>query len=114
MPENKRPGYVMVIIATDGEENSSKEFKKAEIKKMIEHQQSKYDWRFTYIGANQDAFTEARSIGISRDSVLSYHSTSRSTGTTWATASAGTSAGTTPTSAGIFYTPEQQAAAAEK
>jgi len=37
---------------------------KAQIKKMIEHQQSVYHWQFTFLGANQDAFAEAGSIGM--------------------------------------------------
>lgn len=111
MPEEKRPGYVMVVIATDGQENSSREYTRAQVKEMIQHQQDRYDWRFTYIGANQDSFAEAGSIGIVAPSVLSYLSTSHSTNSAWASAGAAVSAGTAPTSIGIFYSDAQRAAA---
>lgn len=64
MAEADRPGLVVFVVMTDGEENSSQEFAKATIKKMIEHQQSTYNWQFTFLGANQDAFAEAGSIGM--------------------------------------------------
>jgi Mg-chelatase subunit ChlD len=64
MPEQDRPGLVIFVVMTDGHENSSKEFTKAQIKEMIEHQQHVYSWQFTFLGANQDAFAEAGSLGI--------------------------------------------------
>ena len=64
MPEGERPGLVVFVIVTDGQENSSHEFTKPQIKKMIEHQQSVYGWKFVFLGANQDAFAEAHSLGI--------------------------------------------------
>jgi len=64
IPANDRPGLVVFVIVTDGQENSSKEFSKAKIKELIEHQQSKYNWQFTFLGANQDAFAEAGGLGI--------------------------------------------------
>jgi uncharacterized protein YegL len=111
MPEEKRPGYVMVVIATDGQENSSKEYTRAQVKEMIQRQQDEYGWRFTYIGANQDSFAEAGSIGIAAPSVLNYMSTGASTSSAWASAGASVSAGTTPTSTGIFYSSAQRDAA---
>src|SRR5208282_525845 len=53
IPEEQRPGYVMVLIITDGHENASREYTKFHVKKLIEHQQDKYGWRFTFLGANQ-------------------------------------------------------------
>jgi uncharacterized protein YegL len=64
MDEAERPGLVIFVITTDGLENSSKEFTKARVKQMIEHQQEKYSWQFTFLGANQDAFAEAGGLGI--------------------------------------------------
>lgn len=64
MPEADRPGLVVFVIVTDGQENSSKEFSKANIKEMIQRQQATYNWQFTFLGANQDAFAEAGGIGI--------------------------------------------------
>ncbi len=63
-PERERPGLVVFVIVTDGQENSSHEFRKSQIKRMIEEQQKTYNWQFTFLGANQDAFAEARGIGI--------------------------------------------------
>lgn len=63
--EDKRPEKVIVVIMTDGEENSSKEYERKQIKEKIEHQQDKYKWEFVFLGANIDAFAEANSFGIS-------------------------------------------------
>lgn len=64
LPESERPNKVIVCVVTDGEENSSHEYKKDQIKSMAEHQRSKYNWEFVYLGANQDAFAEGNSFGI--------------------------------------------------
>ena len=64
--EAQRPGLVVFVIVTDGAENSSKEFTRDKIRQMIEHQQSVYNWQFTFLAANQDAFAEAASMGIAQ------------------------------------------------
>jgi Mg-chelatase subunit ChlD len=64
MNEQDRPGLVIFVVMTDGHENSSKEFSKDRIREMIEHQQGEYNWHFTFLGANQDAFAEADGLGI--------------------------------------------------
>jgi len=114
MPEDRRPGYVMALIVTDGLENASKEYKKSQIKEMIEHQQNKYGWRFTYLGANQDAFAEASSIGIVAQSTISFAATSRGVRNTYDVLAASVSAGTVPTSSGIVYDSFQREAAVQK
>ena len=59
-------------ILTDGEENSSREFKKETVRKMIEEQTNVYKWQFVFLGANQDAFAEAGGMGISRAMSANY------------------------------------------
>lgn len=63
-PEHKRPGGLVFMIITDGEENSSREFKLASVKKMIEHQTKKYNWQFLYLGADVNSFSAASGMGI--------------------------------------------------
>jgi hypothetical protein len=63
-PEHERPGAVVVMIITDGEENASCEVKRHVLKKTIARQQRKYNWRFMYLGADASAFSEAASLGI--------------------------------------------------
>ncbi len=70
--EASKPGLIVFVIVTDGCENSSHEFTKSQIKTMVEKQQSTYDWQFTFLGANQDAFSEAASIGIPNISTMTY------------------------------------------
>jgi hypothetical protein len=72
MDEQDRPGLVVFVIMTDGQENSSREFTKPQVKEMIEEQQSKYDWHFTFLGADQDAFGEAGKLGIVADGAAQY------------------------------------------
>ncbi len=77
MPETERPGLVIFAIVTDGQENSSREYTKTKIKEMVTHQQDVYNWKFTFLGANQDAFAEGASLGFAADGISAY-STSKS------------------------------------
>jgi len=64
MAEQDRPGLVIFVVMTDGQENSSQEFSKAKIKEMTQLQQETYSWHFTFLGADQDSFAEAQQMGI--------------------------------------------------
>lgn len=79
MSEIDKPERVICVIITDGEENSSREFDKARIKEMITHQTNKYNWEFVFIGANQDAISEANGIGIGYNNSLNYTANARGT-----------------------------------
>lgn len=72
LPESDRPGKVIVVILTDGEENASTDYRRSQINEMITHQREKYSWDFVFLGANQDAFHEAGKLGISQGSTMSY------------------------------------------
>lgn len=72
MDEAQRPGLVVFVIVTDGQENSSHEYTKVQIKEMIERQQKDYQWQFTFLGANQNAFAEAAGLGIHGNAAAEY------------------------------------------
>jgi len=71
-PENERPGNVVVVILTDGQENASREFTSVKIKEMVEHQSEQYDWGFIYLAQNIDAITSGGDIGIQYQSAKAY------------------------------------------
>jgi len=62
---------VMCTIMTDGEENSSTEYTRAAIFKLITDKE-KEGWAFVYLGANQDAWAASESIGIHRRNSANY------------------------------------------
>lgn len=72
LTENERPDKVLLVIMTDGFENSSREFNAAKIAEMINHQRSVYKWEFMFIGANQDAVLSAKEIGLPTHAALTY------------------------------------------
>ena len=64
-PEEERPEHVIMVIITDGQENSSKEYtSKAQIAEKIRVQQDTYKWTFLFLGADMDAINEAQAMGI--------------------------------------------------
>lgn len=73
MPEADRPHRVMVYILSDGQENSSREFKKEDIEKMIKTQESEYSWVFNYVGATLASVNDAISFGIKSSNSTSYN-----------------------------------------
>lgn len=74
-PLEERPEKTMVIILTDGEENSSKIFSKNQIKELINEMKDDFKWEFIFLAANQDAALSAESIGINRDNSLNFSAT---------------------------------------
>ncbi|NBP65974.1 MAG: VWA domain-containing protein [Bacteroidetes bacterium] len=61
-----------VIILTDGEENSSRKYSLGWIKCMIKNFTEK-GVTFMYLGANQDAFSEANKLGIDANNTMNYN-----------------------------------------
>lgn len=78
-PEEKRPGKVLIVVITDGEENSSREFKYDKIKEMIKHQEDNYKWTFVFLGANIDVAKTAMSLGFAATNATQYTSDSKGT-----------------------------------
>ena len=77
--ESERPGKVLVMIMTDGAENRSSRYSLEQIQNMVEHQQSKYNWEFVFLGANIDAFTTGARHGYRNGSMSSFDATEKGT-----------------------------------
>lgn len=86
MPEDKRPGKVIVVIITDGLENASKSWDWPRIKALIKQQREIYSWEVLFIGANIDAVVVGAQMGLPKDNSLTY--TANAVGTRHAFASA--------------------------
>ena len=71
-----RADKVLFVITTDGMENASHKFNYDKIKSMIEHQKSKYNWEFIFLGANIDAVDVANRFGVARNRAQSFHNDS--------------------------------------
>ena len=70
--EEDRPEKTIFVITTDGMENASSRYSYDKVKKMIKRQQKKYNWEFIFIGANIDAYGEAKKFGIRKDRAVNY------------------------------------------
>ncbi|MBR4102969.1 MAG: VWA domain-containing protein [Thermoguttaceae bacterium] len=67
LPESERPEQVLVAILTDGEENASRRFTKADVKERIDRQTDVYSWKFVFLAANIDAFATGAALGLAAD-----------------------------------------------
>lgn len=76
MPEDERPSKNLIVIMTDGEENSSREFTLAKVQEMIKHQTEKYNWSFIYMGMDITNKKAADDLGITSRSFMAKDSSS--------------------------------------
>ena len=75
LPEEDRPGTVLVTIVTDGQENASRESNISHVKALITQQQDVYNWQFLFLGANQDALQTGESFGLRKGASMTYTAT---------------------------------------
>ncbi len=64
MDEAERPSKNLIVIITDGGENSSTEYRLKDIKDRIKEQTEKYNWDFIYLGNDLSDAKDADDIGI--------------------------------------------------
>jgi len=72
IPEQDRPGQVIVSILTDGLENASRQFTWKDVAALIKQQTETYKWTFLFLGANQDAIATAAQISIAASNAATY------------------------------------------
>lgn len=64
MPEEERPSKNLIVVITDGGENSSTEYRLKDIRDRIKEQTEKYNWSFIYLGNDLSDAKDADDIGI--------------------------------------------------
>ena len=62
----------LVVVFTDGEENSSHQWTRSRLFERIADLQGR-GWTFVFLGANQDSYAEAGSLGIAAGSTSNFH-----------------------------------------
>jgi hypothetical protein len=88
MPVHDRPARAVFVVITDGQENSSREFRKDQIVKMIKNRTEKDNWQFVFLSADLDAIGDAGSYGIRPDAALFFEKSAKGTMSAWASLSA--------------------------
>lgn len=56
---------ILFVVVTDGEENSSVEYHFQQVADLIKERETKGGWTFIYLGANQDSWKSASTMGYS-------------------------------------------------
>jgi Mg-chelatase subunit ChlD len=79
MGKEESPSKVVVVIITDGQENSSQEFSRDQVVKMIKERSDKDDWQFVFLSADMAAIGDAMSYGIQREAALLFDKTREGT-----------------------------------
>ncbi len=77
---------------TDGEENASREYNQNTMRKLIEEKEKEGNWKFVFLGANQDSYATATNFGIARANVANFNASSAGTNAVFKSAALNTSA----------------------
>lgn len=76
LEKDKKDNVIMVIL-TDGIDNSSQQYKRTKIKDMINRVEKDHSWKIIYMGANQDVFAVGNDLGLNGGSCHQYDGTPR-------------------------------------
>jgi uncharacterized protein YegL len=83
LPEWERPSSVKLVIITDGQENASREWKRADLGALLKKQQDDYKWDVVFLASDLATVADAKTYGISTNCTLVF--TGANTSATYAT-----------------------------
>jgi uncharacterized protein YegL len=72
LPEDERPGQVIVVTLTDGYENSSHDYTHEKVAEMIKHQREAYNWEFIFLGADVESVEYAKTLNVDSESAQQF------------------------------------------
>ncbi len=87
MDETQRPSKVILVIITDGQENSSREFRNDQIIKMIQQKQKQDGWQFVFLSADLASIGDAQAYGFKAASSMTYDKTGKGVSAAWSSLS---------------------------
>jgi len=76
--EAERPGKVIFVVVTDGQENASREFDRQRVTALIEAKKG-LGWDFVFLSADLAAFLDARGMGVDAGSSMVFGKSQRGT-----------------------------------
>ncbi|MCB9473733.1 MAG: hypothetical protein H6678_07975 [Candidatus Delongbacteria bacterium] len=79
----ERPGRIVFVVVTDGEENSSREFTHARVRALIEERRESHGWQFVFLSADMAAIADARATGFMASSTLAFSADSAGSQMAW-------------------------------
>jgi uncharacterized protein YegL len=88
--ERKPEGKVVILVVTDGHENASHEWTRRSVAALVRDCEAA-EWEIVFLGANIDAFAEARSMGVNRTKAANYDANRKSVRSMFGTVSSKTS-----------------------
>ncbi|RLC98437.1 MAG: hypothetical protein DRI46_11300 [Chloroflexi bacterium] len=89
--DTKVAGKKIFLIVTDGQENSSVEYRDSRQVKTIIEDMRKDDWEFIFIGADESSLEQARSLGMDMDTTFMFDKSGAGARDSYGAASAYTS-----------------------
>jgi hypothetical protein len=89
-PDLKGDDRAILVIQTDGYENSSHEFSYAAIKERIERLEATGKWAVIYIGAGPDTWAQAAAMGVAAANYVNTPATPQGTADTYRAVTLGT------------------------
>jgi len=70
LPEEEKPGKVIFVVLTDGQENASKEFQLDNVKELIKQQRETWKWEFVFLATDEEGIQGGMNLGITHCSAF--------------------------------------------
>jgi hypothetical protein len=91
MAETNRPAHIIFVVITDGMENASREFTRAQVARLIAEKQEVAGWQFVFLSADLAAVAEAESMGMRPTQSMAFDKTARGSANAFSAVSANVS-----------------------
>ena len=72
LPPHARPSKTVLLVASDGANNSSTDFTAESVRELVQAKQDVEGWEALFMGAEQDAVREGEKLGFKADACITF------------------------------------------